>query len=112
MMMKQNGCERLLTEAVDSFGIQMDWNIKENGSKLVVVDRLEHAINMEKEFTNIKMVQDILDNGSKTLDVVKGNRFVVMDLSILVNGLMIRNTVMDTMLIKMVTNIWATLLMI
>jgi len=79
--------------------------MKENGYKSRMMDRLEHAIDMEEESVNIKMIQNILDNGSKTLDVVKGSTFVVMDLCILVNGLMIRNMVMGIILTKTVANI-------
>ena len=54
-MMKQNECERLLTEDMDSLWIQMDQDMKENGWKLMMMDKLECNINMEKEIINMKM---------------------------------------------------------
>jgi len=46
-----------------------------------------------------------MDSGSKVLDMIKESIFILIDLSISVNGLMIRSMVMGIILTKMATNI-------
>ena len=116
MMMKYTGYLKQSIDKMFSIALVTDQSIKERESQSIKMDNKVQCINMGLDHIDAKMVQSILEDGSKALDVVKENAFIMMDLSILVNGLTIKNMVMAIMFIKIVintiTNMWAILLMI